>query len=704
MNTLAPCTANHATVTVSGNLEISQIVVIPKMPGPVTLTFVQTEHLLADAGPLLEVSEVPWEHKLIKQEPDLSGGSTESLTFSVTAAPDNHATTTTISETPISNDASSSRVLCPSLSPAAPADLEELGNTDFDDSGFFDDSAGPLAASDPGSPTSDNGSPELNTFHESITMPSSLEPRDGSDDEASDDEGCKTAVLALDEPPAIRLAYLQAVLGNICDGRTVLDADQFFQRIPICSSCFKIYTIDDIQSFDSPSCTVPRCRGIVYWEKRTSAAVNSQSNVLTTVKHIPAKILPYCGLLNFVHRAMQWPDFIANFIENLEDSDHQPPEGQTEMQDMCDGKAWGEKEIGIHRTVDEFETVTDIEIALRSRKRLVSCKIGLNTTLNIDWFRITDGRPHSAGGVYVSFNNLKCSVRFLQHNVHLAMTIPGPKEPSLEQLNHCLQPLADEFGELVKGVKMCVFNIEWPLPIHGAAGHSHGRHPCNLCDITQVAINTLKAYEYKDFVMRNDWDLLMHAWKARSASSKIAHEAILKEHGIRWSALNEISSWMPATCSPVDFMHNFYLGIVKHFHDLLAPGHLLDATGWNFYQESMNSIIWPSGISCLPTNMSVSFSRTLLTYQKPGSSSGKTTLCRKLINGGARSPSSPLSSGYAGASANPIQSIHNHLNMHRRSCPSIGFVTEQKCIDLSSWMTLTVPSSISHFSAKVASD
>ncbi|THH10455.1 hypothetical protein EW146_g8367 [Bondarzewia mesenterica] len=487
-----------------------------------------------------------------------------------------------ISEIPISNDASSSQVLHPSLSPAALVDLEELGNTDFDDSGLFDDSASPLAASDLSSPASDNESPEPNTFYESIMMPSSLEPQDGSDDEASDDEGCKTAVLALNEPSVIRLAYLQAVLGNICDGQTVQDVThqlndtlELIQCIPICLSCFKIYTINDIQSLDSLSCTVPRCCEIIYQEKCTSAAINSQSNVLTTSKCIPAKILPYCGLLNFIRRAMQWPDFIANFIENFEDSDHQPPEGQTEMQDMCNGKAWGGKEIGICHTVDEFGIVMDIEITSGSRKRLVSCKIGLNTTLNIDWFRITDGRPHSAGGVYVSFNNLKCFVRFLQHNVHLTMTIPDLKEPSLEQLNHCLQPLASEFGKLIKG----------------AARHSHGHHPCNLYNITQAAINTLKAYEYKDFVMHNDWDLLMHVWKARSASSKMAHEVILKEHDIRWSALNEIPGWMPATCSLVDFMHNFYLSIIKHFHNLLAPEHLLDATGWNFYQKLMNSII-----------------------------------------------------------------------------------------------------------------
>lgn len=62
-----------------------------------------------------------------------------------------------------------------------------------------------------------------------------------------------------------------------------------------------------------------------------------------------------------------------------------------------------------------------------------------------------NGRPHSAGGIYGVFNDLHRSVRYLPHNVW-ACTIPGPKEPSLEQLNHILQPLKDEMMQLYIGM------------------------------------------------------------------------------------------------------------------------------------------------------------------------------------------------------------------------------------------------------------
>ncbi|TBU31209.1 hypothetical protein BD311DRAFT_657062, partial [Dichomitus squalens] len=59
---------------------------------------------------------------------------------------------------------------------------------------------------------------------------------------------------------------------------------------------------------------------------------------------------------------------------------------------------------------------------------------------------------HSVGAVYITFNNLHRSVRYLQRNVHLLMVIPGPHEPSLEQLNHMLEPAVQELKIIYSGV------------------------------------------------------------------------------------------------------------------------------------------------------------------------------------------------------------------------------------------------------------
>ena len=74
-------------------------------------------------------------------------------------------------------------------------------------------------------------------------------------------------------------------------------------------------------------------------------------------------------------------------------------------------------------------------------------------------FGLTEGRPHSCGGVYILINNIIRGEHFLQRNVHLGTTIPGPKEPSLLQLNHCLQPLMDEMQLIYAGLCMPSFYI-----------------------------------------------------------------------------------------------------------------------------------------------------------------------------------------------------------------------------------------------------
>lgn len=124
----------------------------------------------------------------------------------------------------------------------------------------------------------------------------------------------------------------------------------------------------------------------------------------------------------------------------------------TRMFDIQDSPAYKAQEIGLKRVVDEDGTVCDIEESPDSHQRLESCEIGLGMTINLDWrdiafnlivlmltisstrLGITDRRPHSAGGVYVSFNRLHRRVRLLGHNIHLVMVLSG--EPSLEDLNN----------------------------------------------------------------------------------------------------------------------------------------------------------------------------------------------------------------------------------------------------------------------------
>jgi hypothetical protein len=62
------------------------------------------------------------------------------------------------------------------------------------------------------------------------------------------------------------------------------------------------------------------------------------------------------------------------------------------------------------------------------------------------------GRPHSTGALYIAINDLMRGVRYLQRNIICYTVLPGPNEPSLEQLNHVLEPLSVEIIALQHGI------------------------------------------------------------------------------------------------------------------------------------------------------------------------------------------------------------------------------------------------------------
>lgn len=67
-------------------------------------------------------------------------------------------------------------------------------------------------------------------------------------------------------------------------------------------------------------------------------------------------------------------------------------------------------------------------------------------------FQAVKGRIHSSGGVYLTILNLPRDIRYLEENTILLMIIRGPWEPSLEQLNECMDPIALDLNDMYKGL------------------------------------------------------------------------------------------------------------------------------------------------------------------------------------------------------------------------------------------------------------
>ena len=72
----------------------------------------------------------------------------------------------------------------------------------------------------------------------------------------------------------------------------------------------------------------------------------------------------------------------------------------------------------------------------------------LSLMLNYDWFQPYDLSTYSVGVLYLVILNLPRAIRFKPENVLIAVVIPGPKEPSLSEMNSYLRPIVKELNSL----------------------------------------------------------------------------------------------------------------------------------------------------------------------------------------------------------------------------------------------------------------
>ena len=178
---------------------------------------------------------------------------------------------------------------------------------DFDYSGHQDDS-GPLDRDD----LDDNNVPAAHALEDAPANPLMAHELPANDlstplDWNIEDE--ELLLTAFRENQAVHLLYMQTFVANIFDSRTVLASntqlsdgldlleatglaleqsvkpdttlptvrrrlgmnyDDYIKKIPQCNKCYKNYTYEGIEKLMSPTCTIDKCKGSVYWVKRTS--------------------------------------------------------------------------------------------------------------------------------------------------------------------------------------------------------------------------------------------------------------------------------------------------------------------------------------------------------------------------------------------------------------------------------------------------
>lgn len=213
-------------------------------------------------------------------------------------------------------------------------------------------------------------------------------------------------------------------------------------------------------------------------------------------------------------------------------------------------------------------------------------KVRLAFAMHVDFFNPNGNRKrgnHDSIGIISLANlNLPETIRYLPEHIFLLGVIPGPREPSLEELNHYIRPIVDqletgwkhgfhisqtadapEHGEDVEVAIVLSVN-DLPAARKVAAMAGHGAHfYCTICSC--YGTTTMYNTDIEKWDVRSVSALRQQAEAWRDATTLKERNKIFSDHGVRWSELWRLPYWNPTRMLVVDSMHCILEGLV-HYH------------------------------------------------------------------------------------------------------------------------------------------
>jgi hypothetical protein len=253
-------------------------------------------------------------------------------------------------------------------------------------------------------------------------------------------------------------------------------------------------------------------------------------------------------------------------------------------------------------------------------------------SLSVDWFNPHGnkiaGKKKSVGSIAMALLNLPPSIQYKAENLYVLHVIPGPREPSLDEINHFLHPLVEFFMPAWKNGTWFIKTDQHPegrlacsvitvavndLPVVWKVGGFAGptaAHFCNLCWLQKSDISNILCETWRH---RTHQEHLAAATKWRDAETKQERDRIFKDTSVRWSEPLHLPYWDPLRFIVIDVMHNLFLGLVQfHFRDLVVidkpanqeghKGNAAPAKPINLKALENARMIWKSGASASSLN------------------------------------------------------------------------------------------------------
>ncbi|KIK91508.1 hypothetical protein PAXRUDRAFT_797245 [Paxillus rubicundulus Ve08.2h10] len=395
----------------------------------------------------------------------------------------------------------------------------------------------------------------------------------------------------------------------------------------LCPVCWNLHHPNQLSdpSFMA-KCTTEDCDGILYTMRTTNKRL----------KRVPTKVLPYAQPKRAIQRWLLRPgkyEHLQHWRNDDDGAGRSPPlldrgldvfvNPDQPMHDMHDAWGWCAITAGLERRRGGPWTVQDIDIK-ELNQRFVSLPCGLVWQVNLDWFQPVKRGNHSTGALYMTCCNNPRGVRYLVEETFLVMVIPGPNEPTLDQINKIMELFVRDMNDLYRVFYVPGHPTKEPIHLiintevsdlpasrktEGLASFSSKLFMCPQCKTSSFMLSDPDGFDPTKFVLRDPWRYIKYAFRSHDVDPEEAAE-IFERRGVSWSSFALLPCWLPSVNSVVEFMHCVYLCLVKHLTKVI----LLQSGMFNTQPESdrkplvlieefFSHVVWPASVSRLPPSI-----------------------------------------------------------------------------------------------------
>lgn len=211
-------------------------------------------------------------------------------------------------------------------------------------------------------------------------------------------------------------------------------------------------------------------------------------------------------------------------------------------------------------------------------------KIRLAFSMHVDFFnpnRTTHRGAHDSIGVISCANlALDSSIRYRPEYMYMTI-IPGPNEPSYDELDHYIRPVIEQFvltwrpglkvsrtadsstgARVEAGILISLNDLPAARKVAGLQGPMSS-FICSVCDI--YGKDQIFSTDYNHWTRRDVDELRKWAWAYKDATTLAERRQIFDTYGVRWSSFWLLEYWDPTRMLVIDAMHCILEGIV-HYH------------------------------------------------------------------------------------------------------------------------------------------